>query len=57
MHAIVRHSFVLTLILLGLFASTGVLTWMLGILGEVMRAQRRLTEESLFLLRKQMDQK
>ena len=44
-----------SLILLGMFAGTGVLTWMLGIIGEVMRAQRRLSEESLFLQRKQSD--
>jgi len=44
-----------SLILLGMFAGTGVLPWMLGIIGEVMRAQRRLSEESLFLQRKQSD--
>ncbi len=44
-----------SLILLGMSAGAGVLTWMLGVLGEIMRAHRRLTEESLFLMRKRMD--
>ena len=41
-----------SLILLAVCALTGFLLLLLGIVGELIRAQRRLTEENLYLLRK-----
>lgn len=42
-----------SLIILAVCALTGFLLLLLGIVGELIRAQRRLTEENLYLLRKQ----
>jgi glycosyltransferase involved in cell wall biosynthesis len=47
------RSYLPSLILLAVCALTGFLLLLLGIVGELIRAQRRLTEENLYVLRKQ----
>lgn len=42
-----------SLILLTVFALCSVILFALGILGEILRSQRRITEESLYMLRRQ----
>jgi len=46
------RSYLPSLILLAILALTGAITLIMGILGELIRAQRRLNEESLYLSRK-----
>lgn len=46
-----KHSYLQSLILLSVCSMIGVLLYALAIIGEIMRAQRKVSEETLFLMR------
>lgn len=47
-----RHSYVQSLIMLSIFATAGIMFYALAVIGEILRAQRKVSEENLFFLRR-----